>query len=332
MAAVTFLTSACLILGVLYRVPAAEKEDGLTGQFDVAADGTIAYVTQENGKPSLSVKSDVNELLVQLPTDRSILDIAITADGESVLYAVSDKELGTESRSTVFRLDRLTGESGKLFSADAVITELVMDPKAADRLFYLQADRFSDYSPGAMLYPYGFDVHSYDLARGQHEKHTDMDRQSMSSLQVSAEEEAVYVQMDEETGGRGTAEEVDAVGRIFKIPLSDPDRKLVISIPEDTADLYDFVLIPERSELIYQAIAGTDEDGFLEYELFSYNWGTQQIEKLTRLHAYAGTPIYGMDGRVYFMADEAFGRNDSDVKLYSMEPDGRTLVQIDLDS
>ncbi|WJY27610.1 MULTISPECIES: hypothetical protein [Sporosarcina] len=327
---VAAMTGACLFLGYMYRVPAAEKEQGLTGQFDVSADGIIAYTAYEKGKPTLYVKTENSRQIVQLPDDRSILDLAITPDAEAVYYIVSDEELGENSTSTLFKSDLGSGQSEEVFTVPDIITELMADPKSPDHLFYLQAEKFSGYSPGASLFPYDFDIHRYDMQSGRRERLTDMSQQSMSSLQVSGDENAVYVQMDEEEGMAADGE-LSVKGRIFKIPIDRPDRKLIISIPEDTSDLYDFVLVPDRAELIYQAIAGTGEDGMLEYELFSYNWDTQEIRQLTRLHAYAGSPIQGADGAVYFMVDRAFGEMYSDQALFRMEPDGTALEEMSLD-
>ncbi len=329
LSAVAVMTSACLLLGFMYRVPAAEKEQGLAGQFDVSADGTIAYTAYEKGKPTLYVKSTDSRQIVQLPDDRSILDLTLTPDAETLYYIVSDDELGEDSGSTIFKADLASGKNEKIVAASGIITELMADPKSPDHLFYLKAEKFSGYSPGASLFPYDFDIHRYDVRSGQHARVTEMSQQSMTSLQVSADEDAVYVQMDEEEGMTAGGE-LAAKGRIFKIPLNRTDQKQIISIPEETADLYDFLLIPDHAVLIYQAIAGTGEDGMLEYELFSYNWETQLIRQLTTLHAYAGSPILGADGSVYFMVDRAFGEMYSDQVLFRMEPDGAELEEIPL--
>ncbi|MDW0110876.1 TolB family protein [Sporosarcina aquimarina] len=327
---IVLLTGTCLLLGFAYSIPDEEKQQGLTGLFDVSKHGAIAYVQYERGKPTLYAKSDQVRQVVQLPADQSIQDLTIMPDGKTVLYVNSDKELNAESTSSLHQVDIQSGEDEVLFTRDAIVMELVIDPKDENRLFYLQAAQFSPYSPGASLYPYDFDVHSYQLDSGEHEQHTELNKYSMASLQVSSEDESIYIQMDDDVDAETDEVVIETKGRVFKIPLVNPNRQLVISIPEDTQDLYDFVLIPDRSELVYQAIAGTNSKGIYEYELFSYNWETQSINQLTELHAYAEYPIYGADGKVYFVVDHEFGERRPDNRLYKMDPDGSNVEEVTL--
>lgn len=329
--ALVIVTGICLVLGFMYRVPDVEKQQGLTGQFDVSAQGDIAYVSYDEGKPTLWVKSEKVEQIIQLSSKTSILDLAMMPDGKTLLYVSSDKKMGKKSKSTVHQVDLKSGVDDVVFKKDAIVMELVIDPKDENRLFYLQADQYSDYSPGAILFPFDYDIHSYNRDINEHEQHTEMNKYSMSSLQVASEEDAIYIQMDDDLDVQTAEDTFDTKGRVFKIPLAKPDHKMVISIPEDTQDLYDFVLIPDRSELVYQAVAGTGEDGILEYELFSYNWDTQQIEQLTELHAYAEYPIYGGDGKIYFVVDDEFGGMRPDNAVYRMNPDGSDVEEVSLE-
>ncbi|VDG93659.1 Uncharacterised protein [Lysinibacillus sphaericus] len=328
---IILVTGICLLLGFTYSIPDEEKQQGLTGQFDVSAQGDIAYVTYERGKATLYVKSDQLRQVVQLPPDQSILDLALMPDGKTVLYVNSDKELNEHSKSVIHQVNIESGIDEVLFTKDAIVMELVIDPKDEERIFYLQADQFSHYSPIASLYPHDFDVHSVQLKTGEHLQHTELKKYSMSSLQVSSEDDSIYIQMDDDTDVETAEDTFETKGRVFKIPLSNPDHKMVISIPEDTQDLYDFVLIPDRSELVYQAVAGTNSEGIFEYELFSYNWDTQSITQLTHLQEYAEYPIYGADGKVYFMVDHDFGGSRPDNSLYRMSPDGSNVEEVSLE-
>ncbi|WP_432352882.1 hypothetical protein [Sporosarcina sp. A2] len=327
---IALVTGVCLLLGFTYRVSDAEKQQGLTGQFDVSVKGDIAYVTYEEGKPMLYVRSDDLKMVVQLSSKESILDLAMMPDGKNVLYVKSDKDLNAHSRSVIHQIDLETGNDKVLFTKDAIVMELFIDPKDANQVFYLQANQYSQYSPGASLFPHDFDIYSYDIKKNKQVQHTELKKYSMSSLQVSNREEAVYIQMDDDTDVQAAEDAFETKGRVFKIPLANPDREMVISIPEVTGDLYDFVLISDRSELVYQAVAGTNSEGIYEYELFSYNWDTQSITQLTHLHAYVEYPIFRSDGKVYFMVDKNFGGMRPDNSLYRMNPDGSDVEQVKL--
>ena len=322
------LTVICVLLGFKYQVPDMEKQEGLTGQFDISAKGDIAYVSYKKGKPTLWVKSSTAQQVTQLSAKESILDLVMMPDGKTVLYVSSDKKLSKKSKSTIHQIDLKSGTDVVILKKDAIVTELVIDPKDEHRLFYLQADEYSNYSPGAILYPFNFDIHSFQLESKEDVRITEMNKYSMTSLQVSTEEDAIYIQMDDDLDVQTAEDTFETKGRVFKIHLAKPDHKMVISIPDETQDLYDFVLIPDRSELVYQAVAGSGADGILEYELFSYNWNTQHIQQLTELHAYAEYPMYGGDGKIYFVVDGEFGGMRPDNTVYRMNPDGSNVEEI----
>ena len=111
------------------------------------------------------------------------------------------------------------------FREPGLVTELAFDPKDSELLFYLQAATFTNYSPIAGERPHDFDVHSIHLKDNVQTKYTDLKKYSMQSLQVSATDESVYVQMDDDENVQ-TAEDVFiSKQRIFEIPLACARRK-----------------------------------------------------------------------------------------------------------
>lgn len=326
---IVFLTVGSIVIGLLFKKDENQKQTGLTAIYDVSIDGDIAYVVYEKGSAKLFVKSKEQPLL-QLPVDKSITDLVYSNDGKQLVFAVSSKnvEENIGSELHVLQLDSLKEEM--LFSVKSLITEIVFDPKDSDLLFYLQADTYTNYSPIASKRPHDFDVHSYNLRERVHTKHTKMKNYDMASLQVSTQKNAVFVQMNDDSDVEMTENFSSMSQKVFEIPLDNPDGKIIISSLVQTNDIYDFTILPERQEIIYQAVAGTGANGIYEYELFTFNWKTNKTEQLTMLKESASKPVNGPDNKIYFMLDRAFGKRNPSYHLFSISRDGKNIEEIQL--
>lgn len=322
------VTGVLIVMGVVFHKEDNEKQQGLTGVYDVSADGIIAHVEFEDGKAGLYFSDKNEQPAVQLPVDQAIVDISFSEDGNTLAYIVSDKELDSASGSAVRLLDVKSRTDQLAFTVPDLITEVVFDPKDSNRLFYLRAGVYTNYSPIVGKRPHDFDVHSYHLAEGTQTKYTNLKKYHMQSLQVSATDETVFVQMDDDEEVETAEDAFAPKQRIFQIPLAAPDEKTVISNPAGQEDVFDFLVLPERDELIYQAVSGTGANGIFEYELFSYNWKTQETKQLTRLKEYAAKPIRGAEDRIYFLVDRRFGERNPDYRLYQMSVEGKDVTEI----
>lgn len=328
---IAFLTFTFIILGLMFDKDENEKQAGLTDVYDVSSNGEIAYVIYEKGVANLFVNNQ-KEPLRQLPVEDAITDIAFSGDGRMLAYSVTEKDYETSEETELHIYDLEKGEDEIIFSSDSLITELLFDPKNPDILFYLQAGIVTNYSPIASERPHEFDVHSYDLKEKKQTKHTEMKKYSMMSLQVSAEKDSVFVQMDDDEHAE-TADDIFSTSqRIFEIPLDNPDEKSIISSPVQAEDIYDFIIIPESQEIVYQAVAGTDENGTYEYELFSFNWKTYQTGQLTTLKESASSPKLGADDKIYFMVDRNFGGRMPEYHLYKIDRDGKNIQEVPLEN
>lgn len=318
-----------IVLGFLFDKDENEKQNGMTAIYDVSLDGTIAYVAFDQGKAGIYFTGNESPV-AQFPVNQTILDIGFSKDGSKLAYIVTDKEMSQTSESAVYLLHLNTASDQLVFREQGIITELAFDPKDSELLFYLHAATFTNYSPITGERPHDFDVHSFHLKEQTHTKYTDLKKYNMASLQVSATDETVYVQMDDDAHVQ-TAEDVFASKqRIFEIPLLAPDEKTVISDPAGEQDLYDFVLLPEREEIIYQAVGGTGPDGIFEYELFSFNWKTYETKQLTNVKEYTAKPIRGSENRIYFLVDRQFGGRLPQYQLYRMTVEGEDVEEVDL--
>ncbi|PID20864.1 hypothetical protein CSV61_12830 [Sporosarcina sp. P3] len=322
------LTAVFIMLGVLFNKDENQKQEGMTDIFAISTKNEIAYVSYHKGQATINLDSQQN--LVQLSVEKEIADITFSEDGTHLAYIVRNKDLENHIGSDIHVIDLGSLIDQVVHTSDSLITEMAFDPKYPEKLFYIEASTYTNYSPIASKHPHDFDVYSFDLMKGIHTKHTDMKKYSMGSLQVSAEKNSVYVQTNDDTYNE-TAEEVFASKeRIFEIPLDTPDKKSVISNPVQAEDVYDFILLPEQQSIIYQAVAGTGTNGIYEYELFTFNWKTHQTEQLTTLKESTSKPAVGPDDKIYFMVDREFGSRKPDYHLYRMNQDGSGIEELEL--
>lgn len=326
---IVFSTVGLSVIGLLLKEDENQKQTGLTDIYDVSLNGDISYVVYEKGSAKLFEKGKEQPLL-QLPVDKYITDLAYSNDGKQLVFAVSDKNLEENIGSELHALQLDSLKEEIIFSVKGLITEVVFDPKHPDLLFYLQADTYTNYSPIASKRPHDLDVHSYNLRERVRTKHTEMKNYDMASLQVSAQRNSVFVQMNDDLDV-GTAEDLFATSqKVYEIPLDNPNGKLIISSPVQTNDIYDFTIFPERQEIIYQAVAGTGANGIFEYELFTFNWKTNKTEQLTMLKESASKPVHGPDDKIYFMVDRAFGKRNAAYHLFRVDRDGKNIEEIQL--
>ncbi|MBE1554514.1 hypothetical protein [Sporosarcina limicola] len=234
--------------------------------------------------------------------------------------------------SVVNILTMKTLENKELFKEGVLITEIDFDPKDRNVIYYLLAETFENYSPIAGVNPHEFDLYSYRILENVHSRHTELNKYSMQSLNVSSTGGSALVQMDDDVHAE-TAEDLFASKqRIFEVSLDSSDAISMVSNIDRAEDIYDFVLIPNKDEVIFQSVGNTDEQGIFEYELYHYNWKSDQEKQLTNLKESASRPVIGpQNEKVFFMVDKRFGKKRADYHLYQMDLDGKDVEEITLD-
>ncbi|WP_404328680.1 hypothetical protein [Mesobacillus maritimus] len=328
---IAFVTIVLSVLGMFFNKSEDEKLNGLSGYYDVTEEGTIAYVHYTDGKPRIRLynpeKSD-DEKILELENDQYILDPTFSADGSTITYISTNKNLEESLSSTIYQFNLETQENLELFSFDAAITEIQFSANE-ESMFYLMAGVFQNYSPIASRRPHDFDVYEYRFAEDEHIQHTKMKEYSMHSLHNAPDNESVFVRMDEVADTPEESFEVHQ--RIFEIPLEEPSKRKVISDPNREVDIFDFTIVPDRKEIVFQSIGNFDSGGTYQYELYKYNLETKEEEQLTNLKEYTTNPVIRQN-QIYFMVDKRFAQRDSDYHLYVMNMDGTEVKEIQLPS
>jgi Tol biopolymer transport system component len=333
---ISLFVTICLGLvmtGLTFDKTENEKQNGLSTHFDVSVQDTIAYVTYDDGEPSLHLYNqdkDIDATAFQLEKEYMILDPTFSHDGATLAFIAVSKNLETNLSSTVYLLDLRTKDVSKLFSDDAAITELAFDSK--DRsLFYLRGATFENYSPIASKRPHNFDIYRYDFPTKEQIQLTNLQQYSMSSLHVSADGTSVYVQMDDDRHVESPEDTFNVKQRVFQIPLDNPDARAVISDPKREVDIFDFTFMPNGKEMIFQSISNADANDTFQYELYSYDLETKTEKQLTYQGAYAAHPVVSADGTtVYFMATNDFTKRNPHYRLYKLNVSDNEITEISL--
>ncbi|MGM8364969.1 hypothetical protein ACLIBG_05720 [Virgibacillus sp. W0181] len=333
LSSVGFITVILAVVGLVFNKSEYEKQQGLTEIYDVSSDNTIAYVVFDEGKPGIYIHGKENPV-VELDNKKMIGDLTFSPDGSTLAYVVSDKIIEEEQKlqSVVYLLDMDTFETEELFNDPSLLTEITFDPKNKDSLFYLRAATFENYSPIARANPHSVDVFSYDLNKEKRTRYTTKDSYSMNSLTVSSFENAVYVQLQDDTNTKSAEDIFAAKQRIYKIPLDQPENMVTQSNKNRKVDIFDFAIVPNKPEMIFQSISNAQEGGTYEYELYNYNWETEEEKQLTNLGEYTSRPVISPKGEVvYFIVDKQFAKSESDYRLYRMDRNGENIKEIELD-
>lgn len=326
------ITVVLIAAGLLFGKDDNEKQHGLSGYYDISPDGTIAYVSYSDGKPGIYLYNSDGSMemkALELENDRFIVDPSFSADGSKLFYISSYKKKDDKLESAVRQFDMETKEDHELFSESAAITEIEFSPDG-DSLFYLQAGVFKNYSPIASERPHDFDLHEYTFADGNRNKLTKLKAYSMESLQVAEDSKSVYVHMPDDDEAETADDTFETNERIFRIPLDQPEDMKIVSDPDRKVDIYDFTVVPETKEFIFQSVSNPDTGGTFQYELFRYNPETKKEEQLTHLKEFTDSPVIGPNNHIYFMVDRKFAQKESDYHLYRMNMDGKEPTEVPL--
>ncbi|WP_286228773.1 hypothetical protein [Neobacillus mesonae] len=326
-------TAALVVVGMFFNKTDQEKQNGLTNQYDISSQNTIAYVKFDKGRPQLYLynkKLSIDTLVVEYKENMIILDPSFSHDGSTLAYITSNKDKEKGLESTVHFLDLRTKETMTMFTHSSVITEVEFTPDDSS-LFYLGAGTFENYSPITGKRPHNFDVYQYDLVKKSHKKWTKLKQYSIHSLNVAPSGDRVYVQRDDDSDVKSAEDSFQVKQRIFEIPLDHPEEMSVISDPDREVDVFSFTITPNGKELIFQSISNADEGGTFEYELYKYNLDSKEEKQLTHFGEYVGDPVVSSDGKtIYFMLDKNFAKGDPDYHLYKMNIDGKKEEEIPL--
>lgn len=324
--AILTATVLSIILGFIFNKTEDEKVNGLREIYDVSADGVIAYVSYDEGNPGIYFHAnDHDEQAVELWEEENINDIAFSPDGETLAYTVNEKE---DARIYTMDVDSL--ESQALFQDEAYITEIAYNPEDSEQLFFLGADTFENYSPVAQAKPHEFDIYSLDTNSEEETKHTNLSTYDMQGFGISTDGENVYVTMVDDEQIETPEDSFSADEEIFRIPLDDPEEKQPLDLP--AGDTYDPVVLPDETGIIYKAVAGKDEIGTYQYEVFYYDLDTKETDQITHVKSYAGSAVLAEDGEtVYFIEDSAFAQKHPDYSLHKINLDGSEETHIPLE-
>ncbi|MGM7636073.1 hypothetical protein [Bacillus sp. Hm123] len=320
-----------LALGFLFQKEEHAKTNGLAEHYDVSSNGTIAYITFTDGKPSLRIKNDKQKLekeLIQYDNDKMILDPSFSADGSQLVYIVSNKDMAQTPYSWVVSINIQTEEISTLFKEQQLITEIEL-AKNDQSIFYLQAGTFKNYSPITGKRPHDIDIFEYHLKEKKQTQHTKLKEYGMNSLQVDEQGRYAYVAMVDDKGEQTADDVFEMKERIFQISLNGTNKAKVYSDPDYKEDIYDFSFI--GNEIIFQAVANSETNGIFEYELFQFDPASNQETQLTQLGKATSRPVIAADLQtVYFMVDKQFGEDEPEYHLYQLDLASKKTSEISL--
>lgn len=330
---IIFLTTALLIvLGIIFSKTEEEKINWLAEAYDVSETGDLVFVKYNEGVAEIYRNTDSHvEFIVSLQVEKELLDITFAPSGNELVFSTTDWEY-ERLVSDVQSLNLDTFEMETLFQLDGLVTEIQFDPKDSQKLYYLMAATNESYSPIAKAHPHDFDIYHVDLNTKKHFIHTNLKQYSMSSLQVSAEKEAIYVQMDDMSQVDTGEDYTEIKQRIFELPLESTEEMVALSDIERDVDIFDFSFLDGEKAIVFQSIANFNSGDIFEYELFYYDLETNKEARLTNLASHVSRPVViEEENKIYFVVNDNFGKSDMpDRSIYSIDMNGDNLREINV--
>lgn len=324
--AIVILTVLFIFLGMVFDKTEAEKVNGLTETYDVNADGDIAYVSDDEGRSGIYVHTgNHDEQALELSEEETISDVAFSPDGDTLAYTANE-----EGTARIYTMDVDSFESQVLFQDEAYITEITYDPEDSEQLFYLKADTFENYSPIAQAKPHEFDLYSLDTESEEETSRTDLSTYEMQGMDISPDGENIYVTMVDDTQNDTQEDSFSAHQQIFRIPLDDPEDMRTLHLPAENTN--DAAILSDEAGIIYKAVAGENDIGTYQYELFYHDMDAKDTEQITDVQSYAGRPVLADDGEtVYFIENSAFAEEHPDNSLHKVDLDGSGETHVPLE-
>lgn len=324
------VTVLLVIAGLVFKKEENEKQQGLTNQYDVSTQGTIAYVTHFKGKPQLKLYNptlSVEEKVLELSNDEQILDPTYSYNGNMLAFIVAKKNQEEDSTSSIQLLDLKSQKISELFKADFLITELDFT-KSGRSLFYIGAGSFKNYSPITGPRPHDLDIYEFDIEKKESTQLTSFKKYGLSSLNVTTDGKAAYYQTDDDADAKTADEIFETHQRIFKVKFDQTGIETVTDSKRDV-DIFDFTITPDEKTMIFQSISNEQSGSTYIYELYSYDLKTKTEKQLTHLQEYTDRPVISSDTKtVYFMVDKKFGKSDPQYHLYKVGIDGDNPEEI----
>lgn len=207
-----------------------------------------------------------------------------------------------------------------------LITEAIFS-KDSDKVFYLKADVYTNYSPVASKAPHDFDIYMLNSETRNIERLTNMQAYKISSLTIH-ENQLYFIKPKDAK----TREEIFESGyHIYTLFINQPKEITEVAFERKEKDIYSFTISPDGKKILFTAIANRGNGKLFEYELYELDRRTGKVKQLTYLNAAVSNPIFSKrTTAIYFMVDLKFGSQRPDYRLYKMESDEGKPEQIPL--
>ncbi|NGP43884.1 hypothetical protein G4V62_02570 [Bacillaceae bacterium SIJ1] len=298
----------------------------LGGTIDIHEDQLVYTVDSPELKQSgiymfdLETK-EVVQLTEEAPSEQHTQPV-VSADGTQMAYLVTTQGNENEPPASLIELMHLESKQVRTITArDVLVTSIAFAPES-DVLYYSKAKTFDNYSPIAKKAPHDLNIFRYSLGEKTHTQMTDENHYSMSDLSVSLDGSELYFSTFD-----GTAQS------LMKVETEAPSTQTRIA-PIDKKDIYSPEFSPNGELVAFTRPANLGEnDPLYEYELFTMDMDTRQVEQRTSL----GTNVHELvfandDAYVYFVENKGFGSYEPRFAYYRYDLENNQLEPIDINS
>lgn len=328
---VSTITIVLLVLGAIFQQEPHEKINGFLGLYAVSSNDTIVYLSYDQGVPEIYTHKDGKETLLYTgDISEQIIDMTFSEQADQLYFITGKKEVEEDIRTAVQAINLQSKQVETIFEKEAFMTELAIGPDDDAYIYYIQAHTVTNYSPIASKRPHEMDAYRYHIEKEEHSKLTHFQAYDMASLQVSHDEDTIYMTMESQDAD--TPDEIfEDTFQIWKLPFQQ-QRDLENMTPSMWEyDIQSMTIVPNEDGVVFSGVNNYAQGDIFEYELFYYEWNAEDYKRLTDLGGNAFRAIFSNENTMYFTVDKNFGRKNPSYHLYKMNIQDETYTEVELD-
>lgn len=295
----------------------ANEQTGLLQDFDLRGTQAV-FAYSSNGRIGIYTSDTAGKnvtRLIEAEGEQVLHHPVFSPDGEKIIYISTPKDR-EQQKSALYSINADGSGNRQLYAVDALITEVIFAPDGQS-IYYLRADTFTNYSPIARRDAHDFDVYSLSLAGGEPKRITNMKDYMLEALSISPDGKELYVTRGDDQHVTKPEDTFTVKNKVFRIPLSNPNDRMAITLSGITEDVYDAAFSKDGRWMVFNSIANTGANGNFQYELYIQDRESGQVRQLTHLGRHAGAAVVDDKNEwIYFMWDGNFAKGSPVYEWY----------------
>lgn len=303
-----------------------DKFTGLDNHVDInMSDDRIVFSYYKDDLASIYTASIDGEDIAQLTNAKKYSHLwPIYSHDNSKLFYIKTPKNKNKMKSYISMMDIDSENKQDLIEVDGLITEIVFS-NVLQRIFYLKANSYNNYSSIAAKAPHEYDIFSIDINGKNLKQHTSLSDYSITNLNITSDgEKLIFVRDTYDNGSYICSISVNGIENdLSTIPIKDygtiKEHEIIGDMKVSCDDKY----------ITFSAVSQNVD--LYEYELYIMSVRKKAARQLTNLkRATSGITYYNNCDRLLFVQQSNWPDKPALYELYSIKTDGSKIKKVDL--